>query len=97
MDVSSKLSAFPLPSVLLSRDTLKSCIYEVTLKWQVKTSRPFLCDCLSPWGGPAFGLGPSCHRAPGGWHRGFPAEAEQDAKADLRTPRLCLSAPFLNS
>lgn len=32
-----------------------------------------------------------------GWHRGFPAEAEQDAKADLRTPRLCLSAPFLNS
>ena len=72
-------AAFPLPSVPPFGERLfKSCIYEVTLKWQVKTSRSVLCDCCSPRVGLAPGLGPSCHKAPGGWHGGFTAEPKQD-------------------
>lgn len=95
LDVSSKLSAFPLRSGPRSRDTLKSDVSEVILKWQVRASRSFLCDCLLPGLALSLDWGSHVTGPLAGWHRGFPAEEEQDAKAALRTPRLCLSAHSL--
>lgn len=87
----------PLPPVPLSRDVVKSYIYEVTQKWQVKTSRSFLCDCCSPRVGSASGLGSPCHQTPGGWHGGFPAEAEQDCWSSLEDPQIVSKCQFPNS
>lgn len=95
MLVSRRPSCLPLPSEsLFGEILLKSCIYEVILKWQVRTSRSILCDCPSPRVGLASGL------SQGPWWvaRGaFQPSQSRTAKAAPRTPRLWSKCQFLNS
>lgn len=88
-------AASPLPSLPLSRATPKSYIYEVTLKWQVRTPRPFRCACLSPGVGPASSLGPHVTGPLAGWHRAFQLKLSGATEAAWGHPDYVLSAHSL--
>lgn len=71
-------AAFLLPQCNFLEILFKSYISEVTLS-SGRSRPPGPSLVIAILQGLALLLdGPSCHKAPGGWHGGFPAEPEQD-------------------